>query len=549
MSPVWIAWATLATVLAAGLAVVVRTRWLQSHTLAKCVGLSVAIHALVAVVCAFVGGFAPSSWGSRDEGEPTMIVVLSDDVVAESPPTDGGDPEPTELASEPDPVPELVPEPPPTAIADAPPTPAAPATEPESLPVVEIGSAAVPLLAEAAPVEPPSDLVPLLDVAAATDESPAADEPSAVPPPADRVPPADYADRSDARREAAALARGGSEDTERAVQAALVWLAAAQSPDGRWNAARHGGGVERAVQGQHRQGAGARSDHGVTGLALLAFLGAGSTHASGPHAETVKRGIERLVAMQRGDGALCGDAEFYAALYCHGMATIALAESLALTGDESLRQPLERAVQHTLSMQNLSTGGWRYAAGDRGDTSQLGWQVMVLTSARNAGVQGLDAAEARARGFLGSVSSGRFGGLAAYRPGERPSVTMTAEALVCRLLLGTPVDHASVGEALGFIATSPPQASHPNAYTWYYATLASYHAGGPQWEAWNARLQAALVPLQRRDSGPLAGSWDPDPVWGGHGGRVYSTALSALTLEVYYRYLPMHDRTRLARRP
>jgi hypothetical protein len=47
-----------------------------------------------------------------------------------------------------------------------------------------------------------------------------------------------------------------------------------------------------------------------------------------------------------------------------------------------------------------------------------------------------------------------------------------------------------------------------------------------------------LVPSQIED-GPNAGSWDPDMEWGGYGGRVYSTALAAMCLEVYYRYAPM----------
>jgi len=324
------------------------------------------------------------------------------------------------------------------------------------------------------------------------------------------------------------------------VQAALAWLAAAQSADGRWNAARHGGGVERSVPGHHRHGVGAKSDHGVTGLALLAFLGAGNTHQEGPYSEAVARGIRFLVDRQRADGSLAGDAEFFAALYCHGMAAIALAECCAMTGDASLRPPLEKAVRYTLSMQSPATGGWRYAAGDKGDTSQLGWQVMLLTSGRQAGLTGLESAEARATTFLQSVSSGRAGGLAAYRPGERPSVAMTAEALVCRLFLGMPADHPCVGEAVDLLARSPPETRSPNAYAWYYATLASFHVGGPQWEAWNRQLQAALLPLQRRESSGLDGSWDPDPVWGGHGGRVYATAMAAMTLEVYYRHLPMH---------
>jgi hypothetical protein len=52
----------------------------------------------------------------------------------------------------------------------------------------------------------------------------------------------------------------------------------------------------------------------------------------------------------------------------------------------------------------------------------------------------------------------------------------------------------------------------------------------------------------------MHGSWDPDPLWGGYGGRVYSTAVGALCLEVYYRYLPTHgnapiDPARLTDRP
>jgi hypothetical protein len=168
---------------------------------------------------------------------------------------------------------------------------------------------------------------------------------------------------------------------------------------------------------------------------------------------------------------------------------------------------------------------------------------MVLATARSAGLGGFDAAEARARTFLQSVASGPAGGLAAYRPGERPSVAMTAEALYCRLVLGMPAAHPSATEAVAMIAGSPPAPSSANAYTWYYATLASFHAGGPQWNRWNAELQRALLPMQRRDGGPLDGSWDPDAVWGGHGGRVYATALSAMTLEVYYRHAPLHERS------
>jgi hypothetical protein len=548
MGTAWVVGIVVALVGAAA-TVIVRTRWLQSRTLEKCVALSVLIHGLVGAVCALLGGMAPASRGTRDEGPMTMVVVLEadDDMAApldaSSPPAATG--EPTEPLAE-----------------AAPAEPAAVAVEAREAPapvarvdVVDRGTA-----------EPPADLVPLLET---VDEAPAAVAPAAAdvaaaaappdaaaPPnaaPAAVAPPAApplYADRVGARRAAAAAARGGSEATERAVLAALEWLAAAQSSDGRWEAARHGAGRGRPAGGQHDGTVGARSDTGVTGLALLAFLGAGSTHQHGPHAERVDRGVRFLLGGQRADGSLAGNAEFFAALYCHGMATLALAECLALSGDPALRPPLERAVRHTLSAQHPVTGGWRYAAGDRGDTSQLGWQVMVLAAARQAGVGGLDAAEAGSRTFLRSVSSGRAGGLAAYRAGEQPSVAMTAEALVCRLFLGMPVDHPTATEALDLIGRHPPDPRRPNAYTWYYATLASFHCGGPQWDRWNHALQTALLPTQHRERGPYEGSWDPDPVWGGHGGRVYATALSALTLEVYYRHTPLHQRgSRIAAAP
>jgi len=542
MSTAAIVVAVLAAGAAAGLVVVVRTRWLQSRTIEKCILLSVALHAVIAVVCGLLGGRAPASWGQRSDAPPSMVITLAADVggqpLADTATVDADAPEGGVV--EPDA---------PAGREPAPPPPLVPAEPP----------------AEAVVAGPPADHVPLLDAAvepAAEDavaESATASDAGAAssdrvardaPPATERPPhllPATYADRVGERRAAAALDRGGSEATEEAVRAALRWLVAAQSPDGRWDAARHGAGVERTATGEHRPGAGGRTDHGVTGLALLALLGAGNTHRDGPHAATVDRGIRYLAGRQRADGSLSGDAEFFAALYCHGMATIAVAECLAMTGDPALRPVVDRAVAHTLSMQHPHTGGWRYAAGDRGDTSQCGWQVMVLATARNAGLGGFEAAEARARGFLGTVAGGTAGGLAAYRAGERPSVAMTAEALYCRLVLGAGATDPATAEALAMIGSSPPSAGSPNAYAWYYATLASFHAGGPQWERWNARLQAAVLPTQRRDGGPLDGSWDPDPVWGAHGGRVYSTSLAAMTLEVYYRHAPLHrQRARMA---
>jgi hypothetical protein len=101
---------------------------------------------------------------------------------------------------------------------------------------------------------------------------------------------------------------------------------------------------------------------------------------------------------------------------------------------------------------------------------------------------------------------------------------------------------AAEREGVEFILQELPGTRQSNLYYWYYATLALYQLGGQGWQRWNAALKETLLATQRHD-GDLAGSWDTTDVWGGYGGRVYTTALGALCLEVYYRYLPLYGRT------
>jgi len=49
-----------------------------------------------------------------------------------------------------------------------------------------------------------------------------------------------------------------------------------------------------------------------------------------------------------------------------------------------------------------------------------------------------------------------------------------------------------------------------------------------------------LVELQATQ-GHETGSWYIDENWSTQGGRLYTTTLSILTLEVYYRYMPMYQ--------
>lgn len=433
------------------------------------------------------------------------------------------------------------------------PAPASPSIDPEPR-VVE------PLTPETA--APRSALVVESPVPAPpVPEPPSADawtSPEVAPPeaptPAARSPllPSAYALRGEVGQRRLSADEGGSAETLDAVAAAVDWLARAQRADGAWDAARWGAGRETHTLDQDRRGAGRGAETGLTGLALLAMGGAGHTHLAGPYRDSVTSGLQFLLNTQEPTGAITGDATLYAKTYCHSMATFALAEAMAVSRDERLRPAVESAVGYLVRSQSRADGGWRYQPGDRGDMSQMGWVVMALRSAEIAGVAIPPATWSGCERFIDGVRAGPDGGLASYQPRGRPTGTMTAEAMYCRQILGVaPRADRARAEAVAMLLDDLPGSRQspsspggkPNLYYWYYATLALHHhsregaEARDAWRDWNEALRRTLLPRQVAD-GPQGGSWGADTVWGGYGGRVYSTALAAMCLEVYYRYDP-----------
>ena len=271
-------------------------------------------------------------------------------------------------------------------------------------------------------------------------------------------------------------------------------------------------------------------------------MGHGHTHLEGDYRESVQHGLEFLLSSQSEDGALFGAAEIFARMYSHSIASIALAEAYAMTGDPRLVPGVERALAYTKLSQHPQTGGWRYLPRESGDMSQFGWQVMALRAGEQSGFAIPESTRLGMHRFLDSCAFGVIGGRASYRPGEAASPTMTAESLACRYWLGMSLEKDRVAEAVQTILAGDPNdtQARPNEYFLYYATLALHEHQGPEWQQWNSALQSRLLAIQER-SGPDAGSWSPETRWGGYGGRVYTTAIATLCLEVPYRYVPANQ--------
>jgi hypothetical protein len=188
-------------------------------------------------------------------------------------------------------------------------------------------------------------------------------------------------------------------------------------------------------------------------------------------------------------------------------------------------------------------GGWRYKKEQEGDMSMFGWQLMALKSADIAGIKVQPDVWNLMIEFLKKRSLGEHSGLAAYNLNQpQPTPAMTAEALFCKQMIGIRRSNPACQEAVGYLQKHLPRITSYDEYYWYYGTLAMFQHGGDEWVEWNAATRDLLVRLQQTN-GKHAGSWDPKGKWAGNGGRIYSTALSTLILEVYYRYLPLYQST------
>jgi hypothetical protein len=293
-----------------------------------------------------------------------------------------------------------------------------------------------------------------------------------------------------------------------------------------------------SLTGPYPDGGNVENRCSATAMALLAFQGAGHTHQSGEFKDVVRRGWDYLLKTQNADGLFVHESAHHHTLYAQAQASIAICEIYGMTKDEKYKKPAQKALDFAHKAQ-APEGGWRYEPRVDSDTSVTGWYVMALQSGLMAGLEVQSPALDEISKFLdrcGQENGARY----SYKPGMETTLTMTAEALLCRQYLGWKHDDERMRRGIDYVLANPIDYTDQNVYYWYYATQACHHMDGQDWNQWNAVMRQA-IPTNQIKTGNEKGSWSPSgDRWGAHGGRLYVTCLSIYMLEVYYRHLPIY---------
>jgi len=369
-----------------------------------------------------------------------------------------------------------------------------------------------------------------------------------------------------------------SADNRRVLEAALAWLAAHQEPDGRWSPSEFG---ERCPESSGRSCDGPGEEVqsvGVTGLALLALLGDGNIGRVGPYGDSVRRGLHWLLERQDQESGLisfsflgtnqAGDRVrwvSYQQAFNHAIAAYVLAEAQLAAPSIPVERGLRKAVEYIQNARDRDGHGtWRYDVPSLGDsdTAFTGWMAIALKTAEHAGIEIEQEALTDSILWLEEVTddvtgrvgyndrggrSARYEGPNAAYPVDQTEA-MTAVGLHTRSLLGqSPSTSPIMLKSANLLLKALPEHKmtgndlRVDWYYWYYGTHAMYQMGGKYWKLWRKALERAMLGSQRND-GHFKGSWDTDGPWAVIGGRVYTTAMAALSLEAEIRFPRFEER-------
>lgn len=349
--------------------------------------------------------------------------------------------------------------------------------------------------------------------------------------------PGNMSSRSGSGRAAAIGAFGGKwgEYAEAAVLRALEWLRIHQNEDGSW-----------ADKGANNEA--------MAGLGILTFLAHGETTASEKYGATVEKAIRYLCARQNEKGHFAKITPSGAAgTYAQAICVYALSEAYGMTRITSLKPVMEKGVQVLIDGQQAG-GGYDYgfAKKSRRDTSLGGWCCQAMKAAYIAGAENPGLHEAMEKAIGDMKGAQQPEGFFVYADGRGRITNMTAVACLSMQLLGHGEDKETK-DGVHYLSEANCSWERPDEcplYAWYYISQVKFHVGGATWSTWNNKFAPQYIRHQNQD-----GSWDSPGLLGfkegtdgvtreymgsDYNNKVYATTLAALTLQVYYRFLPTY---------
>jgi len=305
-------------------------------------------------------------------------------------------------------------------------------------------------------------------------------------------------------------------------------------------------GVTYLISKQNKDGSfGEIHKTALTGLAVMALMGAGHTPDDAPHGPAICNALNYVLSQMRQDGYLGhGD---NSRMYGHGICTLMLTEAAGMTRDDVLERRLiegcRRAVDLILKSQavkkgNGQQGGWRYEPNSTdSDLSLTGWQTMSLRSAKNIGIEVPNSAITEAVNYIRACAgpNGEFG----YQNKNEERTPLRGIGLLALPVCGV-YDAPELAKATAKMFQDPPKWQGPwFYYRTYYSAMGMYQMGDEAWNRFYPLVDAALVKQQAPD-----GSW-PEPPGNNEweaGRGIYTTSLAVLTLAVHYHLLPIYQR-------
>jgi hypothetical protein len=277
------------------------------------------------------------------------------------------------------------------------------------------------------------------------------------------------------------------------------------------------------------------ADTGITALAAIAFMSDGNLPGRGLYGENVQLALDYTVARTQESG-LIGGSDSHAVMYSHGFATLFLAEVYGMTGDELVKEKLQKAIQLIHRSQNAQ-GGWRYQpAPVDADVSVTICQVMALRAARDAGVKVERQVIDKAIEYVKACQNddGGFNYMLGQGSG---SLFPRSAAGVATLFYAGISEGKEIDRGLAYLNRFRPGPGGDNEaiggfyfYGHYYAVQTMFLAGGDNWKRWFPAIRKELLDRQRPD-----GSWD------GEQNSEYCTSMALIILQMPKRYLPVYS--------